>query len=1608
MSDFVSLNFEGLGVFDVHRSLLDGDEATVQSNMIRARRDIEEQMRAQQPVAPNAGTLDRGIAEIQQGISTTLRRTGLPGADTVAPDPSRLQGRSAGEVLRGDFFGNLGRIPGLITESLPDLAAAWASMKAGAAVGGMAGPGGALIGGIAGPVLYTAARALGPRAEQSARNNGRAEPNAEDWARAAAAVGVEGVSERVGLSGSGLRRVFGEGASEAIGGAAGDAAVSVGTEAGIEAPTPSSVLTDFTGGAGARGVVDVGAGAARAIGATPRVVTQGIADFARAADVRNMDDAQITSDLRVLDAYRRRRAAEEQFQTNPGTDASVTFKSVMDDYRRAIEGLADAQEAAGLIDRDQRRLIDDAIREARQHNREAAENAGMDYFTPIRDRVRAIGLDPRVEAALLDGLRDLNTATYNGFYKNRRGPFEAIGRNLAGPAVAGLGGAAIAPPYGALLALAGRGAGAAVGRSIDRMAGTNVPDVVARSRVLRRVADERGLSPGNLAPEITALTNRSRRRAQATQTQRQQQAAQYNAQANQLGLVRGGGWAPAITQQANSIAPGIVDIEDPLRAVEDLARMGAIDQGRADALINDRTQRPNEAEMRLITDYVVTAATQANRSSWNQPTTRGSAPSPNPPVAPVRNQAAYDAKMSQVQVQNQQIMDAVAGDPAAQAVAQGVVNAKSRADKEAAFGQGTGNPQVDALLRTTIDSTSARSGTPASSTSVVGPEGRRARLSAARPGVGVEGMGRDPTARVARRAGAQQGIQEDGRRAKVDRGEGRSVLPAPQRWLGPDAKEGPFQGDRARPFTKGGTYLVKTPEGFQDITGTTVNTATIEVVDGKPQFRISNTDATRDRADGPLVKTNLYKRKAGWKWVEGPKDAPETIVSVEHGSKHNYALRTDFEVPVQMSRYENAPSEPRLRPSANGVVRLGNIVGYIEARGYRHPVYDRIEVVSKRDQGQPALTQDTTEVSARDFTPEDLESGNQVLPEDFLRILNSNEGGSTLTQYDPEEFQRDVASGKIRLYKAPGRDAVFAIKQGEDYSWTGATHPSLAKPHTVLVAVANNDPALKHWGESAARLAADMGVTALDAFAVKNAQAPEGILPRIYGKAGFRTVATVPFDPSFYDADQLANLEKFWDRQKWDRDTGRPSLAVMVHEDALGPLAQSDPAENIRALVDKDLLQASLVDDLYGPNGIQKKDNLKVRKIGELLQSRWKGEPLTDYTPENREKVARLMAFEAAKAVQADNSAIGWYDGKVRETLSMAAEKYPEIRTDPEASLAMTFAMAVTSNGTAVDTNMNSAMRVYEQWRDNGRTMPDFGTGKAANVMQASFSLWNQWVQRRGIKDFSDFLFREFTVGELNKTMKDLGIELEITGENMDTKVFGAAVLGPKIGNGFFMNLNGRFDQLTMDMWWMRMWGRMTGDLIPELTPETRTKRRDRLEAAILAEGAKGMQRFGKDLPEGFKPTKAYLRSLDDEGLLAVADRIEAWASRNDWDRTGPIDPKTGKKKPSEVSSAAKRWNEGFTALNEQPVSGGHRNFMRSTAQRALEILRENGIDISAADFQAVLWYPEQRLYQQVYGRGRGTDTDYAKAIRKILANGGLSEDQLDRAVERGFDFFRL
>ena len=149
-----------------------------------------------------------------------------------------------------------------------------------------------------------------------------------------------------------------------------------------------------------------------------------------------------------------------------------------------------------------------------------------------------------------------------------------------------------------------------------------------------------------------------------------------------------------------------------------------------------------------------------------------------------------------------------------------------------------------------------------------------------------------------------------------------------------------------------GVYMANVEGKNVDLKDKTFNTANISVnPDGVPKFNVKN-PINRDieKVKGSkLTKVNLFKKSAGWKWLDKPETGNDSfLVSVEQGGKHYYTLGTNMTADTQLKYYPNEKSEPRLRPTAYDDLVLGNKVGEIDVRGKKHPVYDTIEVASPK------------------------------------------------------------------------------------------------------------------------------------------------------------------------------------------------------------------------------------------------------------------------------------------------------------------------------------------------------------------------------------------------------------------------------------------------------------------------------------------------------------------------------------------------------------------------------------------------------------------------------------------------------------------------------------
>jgi len=209
----------------------------------------------------------------------------------------------------------------------------------------------------------------------------------------------------------------------------------------------------------------------------------------------------------------------------------------------------------------------------------------------------------------------------------------------------------------------------------------------------------------------------------------------------------------------------------------------------------------------------------------------------------------------------------------------------------------------------------------------------------------------------------------------------------------------------------GGDYI--NPKTGDVLTDKQPLSANINVRSGKPKFTISNQNTDKIGSDsGYNVKVNLFKKSAGWRDADVPKGADSelnnlpSLVSVVSRGKHYYTTDVNFTKGVQLKKYPNKQDEPKLRPTVpKGNLDLGTIMGYVNVRGKKHPVYDSIKVYSSgglsmnkqmelfEEGGQvdPVSGNDvplgSTEEEVRDDQPAMLSEGEMVIPADVVRYF---------------------------------------------------------------------------------------------------------------------------------------------------------------------------------------------------------------------------------------------------------------------------------------------------------------------------------------------------------------------------------------------------------------------------------------------------------------------------------------------------------------------------------------------------------------------------------------------------------------------------------------------
>lgn len=589
----------------------------------------------------------------------------------------------------------------------------------------------------------------------------------------------------------------------------------------------------------------------------------------------------------------------------------------------------------------------------------------------------------------------------------------------------------------------------------------------------------------------------------------------------------------------------------------------------------------------------------------------------------------------------------------------------------------------------------------------------------------------------------------------------------------------------------------------------------------------------------------------------------------------------------------------------------------------------------------------------------------------------------------------------------------------------------------------------------------------LDAFDVN------GFLPNLYAQFGFRPVARVAFNREFAPPGWRYDLAGEPDVVLMVKDPKGISGAPAVSKDystvkTQVPSVDYDTAVRLQAEA-KARVAAQVQFSPSTDEAVQKmktsalnlfyKDSADIppatpktkRTLDEVApqlkkaaEDQW-GRTITssDITPDELQTIVNNGVEETKAALKASGkNAFDWYTHAIARAVEVMKVIHPEMKDDTAAKaanfpgakaaeLGMTLAMAITSQNLNVRMNTRFANEQFEALKRTGRFDASKEYGNKALAISSNLDLANALLDLRGWDGLREFVHKEFTVGELSKTISDtLGKKVTIAGRTAD-KVNGSAIFGPKIGQGFFQNLSGNFTPVTVDLWMRRTWGRWTGDVMEAdpLTPariarlldaartekvatpaEVKTVRtvlrdsqptfsdttaeklrsdpalRDVLTKWSYDLSAEWQNRRYKDIKMPVRPTDAEaLRagslSLDQlakkqRTVLDALDRrfagLKDKPKKSDWVKaqltrmghTETLDNKTISATRPEWAKAAKVVADAFGPI-DAPTDQD-----RATITRVImgikEHLEAEGVKVTPADLQAILWYPEKDIWSKL------------------------------------------
>ena len=804
-------------------------------------------------------------------------------------------------------------------------------------------------------------------------------------------------------------------------------------------------------------------------------------------------------------------------------------------------------------------------------------------------------------------------------------------------------------------------------------------------------------------------------------------------------------------------------------------------------------------------------------------------------------------------------------------------------------------------------------------------------------------------------------------------------------------------------FTMGGKMFDK--DTGEDVTDRIYSSASIDATGKRPALASSD-EQPSDLGKGNQYKTNLFKKSAGWEWISDnppehsslPSDGTEdpVLISVQgtfpdKGADHRYALKVNFDSPVKMARYSNEPNEPRLRPTAKGVIQYGNVIGQMRtSQGKVHNVYDTITIGEKPASDisfMPAAKLDEAHASA-------IESGDmkeaQRLVDERARKAGYNtpvyhgtttaSGEITIPVGRPElgiashvTTSRDEAEYFSRLtteYFKEDRDSPSAEPIVKKWYYKGETFDPENNSHIQRV-----EDAIKDVREIQGRFKSETDdynpetwKTKTYDFFEKNIDIIQAI--KRAGFDGYKDRESIDYkwsetpniaifepnniksaDPATYDNEgKLIPLSQRFDTSKQDirfmpyspelpkTEDGKVDWAGFKTrtQETAKPLADLSPIGGVSFMAskkeDKSPMPMSALNVLHSDSDVLPKPDKKVANAKVAVQladiaEQHHGRVITsnDITLEEEQKFIQNGADEAESALKASGKNAGnWYSTAMKAAVAVAgvihkvisdpkeAMKNPHFAKEPDPTKAAQFAflipLAITSQNQTVPLNTRYGEEQFNHFQKTGKFDPTKIYGEKAASISGNLELANHLIDvMGGLTKLEDFVKQEFSVKELeDAASKIAGRKITIAGRKTDM-VNGAAIFGPKIGQGFLQNLMGKFDPVTIDLWMRRTWGRWTGDVVGDGVTGVRLGR-------LIQE----YRNSGRRLPDSLKNLRTVMRSTGTTST-GKPTKPELTVSGNVQDRI-ETDPEF-RKSIEQLSKEANAEFQGYYKLMGSPVS---------------------------------------------------------------------------------------